>query len=70
MIWYILLINHELVKAYQKIPISKSFNTYFLELQGVSSVLFDKFFSRHYWGITDFDSFQKSQYPSYIDKIQ
>jgi hypothetical protein len=40
MIWYVLLINHELVKEYQKIPISKSFNTYFFELR-VSSVYTD-----------------------------
>ena len=53
--WYLLLIKHDLVKEYQRIPVSKLFNIYFFEIQGVPSVLFDKFFSRHYWGITDFD---------------
>jgi hypothetical protein len=36
------------VKGYQKVPISKLFNVYFFEVQGIPSVLFDKFFSRHY----------------------
>ena len=53
--WYILLIKHDLVKEYQKVKVSKLFNIYFFEIQGVPSVLFDKFFSRHYWGITDYD---------------
>jgi hypothetical protein len=42
------------VKEYQKVKVSKLFNIYFFEIQGVPSVLFDKFFSRHYWGITDY----------------
>jgi hypothetical protein len=53
--WHILLIKHDLVKEYQNVPISKLFNIYFFEIQGVPSVLFDKFFSRHYWGINDYD---------------
>jgi len=47
--------KHDLVKEYQKVPVSKSFNMYFFEIQGIASILFDKFFSRHFWGITDYD---------------
>ncbi|HKG41771.1 MAG TPA: hypothetical protein VKA98_06505 [Nitrososphaeraceae archaeon] len=53
--WYVLLMKHDLVKEYQKVPVSKSFNMYFFEIQGIASILFDKFFSRHFWGITDYD---------------
>jgi hypothetical protein len=62
--WHILLIKHDLVKEYQKVPVSKLFNIYFFEIQGVPSVLFDKFFSRHYWGINDYD--RKITLPSLI----
>jgi hypothetical protein len=53
--WYILLIKHNLVTNYDKVQVSKLFNLYFFELGGVPSVLFDKFFQRHFWGINDYD---------------
>jgi hypothetical protein len=37
--WYVLLIKHDLVKEYQKVPISRLFNIYFFEIQGVPSIL-------------------------------
>jgi hypothetical protein len=53
--WYVLLIKHNLVSEYDKVQVSKLFNLYFFELEGVPSVLFDKFFQRHFWGINDYD---------------
>ena len=37
------------------LQVSKLFNIYFFEGEGISSVLFDKFFQRHFWEITDLD---------------
>jgi|SRR5215211_511862 len=53
--WYVLLIKHNLVNKYDKVQVSKLFNLYFFELEGIPSVLFGKFFQRHFWGITDYD---------------
>jgi DNA-binding Lrp family transcriptional regulator len=53
--WYVLLIKHNLVNKYDKVQVSKLFNLYFFELEGVPSVLFGKFFPRHFWGIGDYD---------------
>jgi hypothetical protein len=54
-IWYILLIKNSLVEKYQKASLSDKFNLYFFEIEGIPCVLFDKFFQRHFWGITDQD---------------
>ena len=53
--WYVLLIKHNLIREYNKIQISNKFNLYFFEIEGITSVLFDKFFQAHYWGITNYD---------------
>jgi hypothetical protein len=53
--WYVLLIKYNLVNKYDKVQVSKHFNLYFFESEGVPSVLFDKFFQRHFWGINDYD---------------
>jgi hypothetical protein len=53
--WNILLIKHNLVRKYDKVQVSKHFNIYFFEVEGIPSVLFDKFFQRHFWGITNYD---------------
>jgi len=53
--WYVLLIKHNLVRKYHKVQVSKLFNLYFFEIESIPSVLFDKFFQRHFWGITDYD---------------
>jgi hypothetical protein len=50
----VLLIKHNLVNEYNKVHVSKRFNLYFFELEGVPSVLFDKFFQRHFWGIDNY----------------
>jgi hypothetical protein len=53
--WYIILIKYNLVNKYHKVQVSKLFNLYFFELESIPSVLFDKFFLKHFWGITDYD---------------
>jgi hypothetical protein len=53
--WYVLLIKHDLVERFRKVQVSKHFDIYFFEVKGVPSVLFDKFFQRHFWGITGYD---------------
>jgi len=48
-------IKHTLVNKYDKVQVSKLFNLYFFESEGVPSVLFVKFFQRYFWGIDDYD---------------
>jgi hypothetical protein len=54
-IWKTLLINYNLVKQRLKRPITNQFMMYSFELDGIPSVLFDRFFQRHFWGITNDD---------------
>lgn len=54
-IWETLLIDHNLINKYIKVPLTKRFNIYFFESHGIPSVLFDRFFQRHFWGITNDD---------------
>jgi len=51
---YRLTINSGFYCFTDKAQVSKLFNLYFFELEGVPSVLFDKFL-RHFWGINDYD---------------
>jgi len=64
--WYVLLIKHNLIREYHKVQVSKLFNICFFEVEGTPSVLFDKFFQRHFWGITDYDI--KVTIPKLIDE--
>jgi hypothetical protein len=67
--WYVLLIKHGLIKEYEKVMITDRFNLYFFRLQDIPCVLFDKFFQRHFWKITDYD--RKTVIPNLIrDKYQ
>jgi hypothetical protein len=54
-IWNVLLIKQGRIKVDKKVQISKDFNLYFFKIAGVSSVLFDKFFQVHYYGMTHYD---------------
>ncbi len=54
-IWKTLLINHNLIEQNIEAPITEQFRMYFFELDGIPSVLFDRFFQRHFWGITNDD---------------
>jgi hypothetical protein len=51
--WYLLLIKNKLISDFEKIPITNKFNVYFFKIKDMPSVLFDKFFQRHFWGITN-----------------
>ena len=64
--WYVLLIKHNLIKGYEKVQITDRFNLYFFDLEEIPCVLFDKFFQRHFWGITDYD--RKTTIPNLIRK--
>jgi len=52
--WYGLLIKHRLIHRYKKRRI-KGMNIYFFTIEGIPCVLFDKFFSLHYYGLKDKD---------------
>ncbi|CAN5425073.1 hypothetical protein BH18THE1_BH18THE1_05120 [soil metagenome] len=54
-IWKNLLNNHNLIEQHIKAPITDQFRMYFFELDGIPSVLFDRFFQRHFGGITNED---------------
>ena len=54
-IWKTLLVNHKLIEQHIEAPITEKFRMYFFELNGIPSVLFDRFFQRHFWGITNDD---------------
>jgi hypothetical protein len=54
-IWKTLLINYNLTEQYVKSPTMSQFVMYFFELDGIPSVLFDRFFQRHFRGITNDD---------------
>jgi hypothetical protein len=54
-IWKTLLINHSLIQEFVKVPITGQFTTYFFELYKIPSIIFDKFFQRHFWGIRNDD---------------
>jgi hypothetical protein len=54
-IWKTLLMNHDLIEQHIEAPSKKQFRMYFFEIDGIPSVLFDRFFQRHFRGITDDD---------------
>jgi hypothetical protein len=47
--------NHDLIEQHIEAPINKQFRMYLFEIDGIPSVLFDRFFQRHFRGITDDD---------------
>ncbi len=54
-IWKTLLINYDLTEHSVRAPITNQFTMYSFELDGIPSVLFDRFFQRHFRGITNDD---------------
>jgi hypothetical protein len=54
-IWDTLLIRNKLIDDPVRFSLTEKFNLYFFELSETPCVLFDKFFQRHYWGITNND---------------
>jgi hypothetical protein len=51
----IFLVKDNLVQVDEKVPITQKFNMYFFKLHEIPCVLFDKFFQRHFWGISNND---------------
>ena len=51
--WYNLLIKQNIVKIKNSIDITPKFSLYFFNYMDIPCVLFDKFFSFHFWGIND-----------------
>jgi hypothetical protein len=47
--------NHDLIEQHIDDPRKKQFRMYFFEIDGIPSVLFDRFFQRDFRGITDDD---------------
>ena len=56
-IWRNLLVKNNLVQVDEKVPITQKFNMYFFKLHDIPCVLFDKFFQRHFWGISNKDRY-------------
>ena len=56
-IWRNLLVKNNLVQVDEKVPITQKFNMYFFKLHDIPCVLFDKFFQRHFWGISNNDRY-------------
>ncbi len=64
--WYILLIKNNIINKFDKISLTKKFNFYFFIIQDIPCILFDKFFQRHFWGITNED--RKNTIPNLVYK--
>jgi hypothetical protein len=47
-IWHRLLARENFISNADKVGVTDKFNLYFIETLGIRSVLFDKFFSRHF----------------------
>ena len=56
-IWRSLLIKNNLVQVDEKVPITQQLNMYFFKLHDIPCVLFDKFFQRYFWGISNNDRY-------------
>jgi len=51
--WYRLLIENNIINDFEKIQITPKFNIYFFKIGSVTAILFDKFFTSHFFGLTD-----------------
>lgn len=52
--WENLLIKHKIVENYSTKSVNNNFKIYFFKMGNTASILFEKFFSRHFW-LTDSD---------------
>lgn len=52
---YRMLIDNGLVDFYKEIEINKKVSMYFFQLDGIPCVLFEKFITKEYWGLTEDD---------------
>ena len=51
--WYKFLIENHIITNFEKIQITPKFNIYFFKISSTPAVLFDKFFTSHFFGLTD-----------------
>jgi hypothetical protein len=51
--WHSLLIKNEIITEFEKVLITNKFSLYFFKIKDNPAVLFDKFFQRHFWGLTN-----------------
>lgn len=66
-VWHNLLIKHKLIHVYQRVEITQKFSLFFFDLYDIPCVLFDKFFQRHFWGISNHD--RQVRIPAEVHKI-
>lgn len=52
-LWHTILIHNKLISNHDRIIITDKFSIYFFTIKNIPCVLFDKFFQRHFWGITN-----------------
>lgn len=64
--WHNLLIKNNIITKFEKFNLTENFNLYFFKINNIPSVLFDKFFQRHFWGITNQD--RRTTIPQLIAK--
>lgn len=51
--WHTLLIKNNIITEFERGKLTDKFSLYFFKINDIPSVLFDKFFQGHYWGITN-----------------
>jgi len=47
--WESILINNSIIEKYDRVHVNDDFSLYFFRYNKIPSVLFEKFFSRHFW---------------------
>ncbi len=70
--WYNLLVKQNIIKINNSIDITPKFRVYFFKYRDIPCVLFDKFFSFHFWGVNNthrnktIPNIIKKEYPNII----
>jgi len=52
--WFNFLIKNNIVEKFEKIEITSKFNIYLFYISKTPAILFDKFFTSHFFGLTDY----------------
>jgi len=51
--WYRFLIDGKIVKDFEKVEVTPKFDLYFFKVGNTNAILFSKFFTSHFFGLTD-----------------
>lgn len=51
--WHTLVIKNNIITEFERFRLTDKYSLYFFKINDITSVLFDKFFQGHYWGITN-----------------